>query len=156
MKYLITERQLNLIKEDKIRTFNFDIFNKNWDLLQKFLERRGNPDYILEGDIDLTREIKTLGNLVGIQGDLIAYRSKLDSLGKLRHVSGNVFLQFTNVATLGNLEYVGKTLDLAYSRVWSLGKLDYVGEDLNLSSAPVSSISEYEELHNRIVIGGEL
>lgn len=158
MKYLITERQLNLIKEDKILKIYFDVFNNDWGLLQKFLERRGNPIYYLEGDVDLsaTDPIETLGNLVGIEGNVNAYRSKLESLGKLKHVSGNVFLHFTNVNTLGNLEYVGGDLDLLYSKVWSLGKLQYVGGDLNLSSTPVSSISEYEQLQSQIEVGGEI
>jgi len=54
MKYLITERQLKLIKEqDEILELDFDFFNNNWNILQKFLERRGNPPYIITGDLDL-------------------------------------------------------------------------------------------------------
>lgn len=157
MKYLITERQLNLIKEEKILKIYFDVFNNDWNLLQKFLERRGNPLYYLIGDVDLrSSHIKTLGELVGIEGNLNAYKSNLESLGKLKHVSGDIHLQFTNVNTLGNLEYVGKDLDLMYSKVWSLGNLQYVGGDLHLSSAPVSSVLEYEQLLNQIEVGGDI
>ena len=71
MKYLITERQLKLIKEDNIRKIDFDIFNNDWALLQKFLERRGNPPYIITGDLNLYGlKIESLGNLQSVDGDL--------------------------------------------------------------------------------------
>jgi hypothetical protein len=72
MKYLITERQLKLIKEqDEILELDFDFFNNNWNILQKFLERRGNPPYIITGDLDLRNtKIESLGNLQSVDGDL--------------------------------------------------------------------------------------
>jgi hypothetical protein len=72
MKYLITERQLKLIKEqDEILELDFDFFNNNWNILQKFLERRGNPPYIITGDLDLRNtNIESLGNLKSVGGYL--------------------------------------------------------------------------------------
>ena len=93
MKYLITERQLKLIKEDKIRKIDFNIFNNDWDLLQKFLERRGNPSYILIGDLDL-------------------YSSNIESLGNLKSVGDNLYLSNSNIKFLRNLQSVGGDLDL--------------------------------------------
>jgi hypothetical protein len=42
MKYIITEDQLNKVK-DKILKLRFDLFDDNWDDLQSFLKKRGNP-----------------------------------------------------------------------------------------------------------------
>ena len=96
MKYIITERQLKLIKEDKIRKIDFDIFNNNWDLLQKFLERRGNPPYIIIGDLNLAySNIESLGNLQSVGGFLNLYKTKIVSLGKLQSVGGFLALPYT-------------------------------------------------------------
>jgi len=100
MKYLITERQLRLIKEDDIRKIDFQIFNNDWNVLQKFLERRGNPPYIITGDLDL-------------------YDSKIESLGNLQSVGGFLDLRYSEIKSLGNLQSVGGYLDLTGTTVWN-------------------------------------
>ena len=51
MKYIITESQYKLLTEDKeqkiLKLPGLDYFG-SWEVLQKFLEKRGNPPYILQ------------------------------------------------------------------------------------------------------------
>ena len=73
MKYIITERQYRLLTEEpeEILEIPYEAFDYDWDLLQKFLERRGNPPYKLIGNLDLSGfNIKSLGNLQSVGGDL--------------------------------------------------------------------------------------
>ena len=101
MKYLITERQLKLIKEDNIRKIDFDIFNNDWALLQKFLERRGNPPYIITGDLDLyNTKIESLGNLQSVGGNLNLNNTKIESLGNLQYVEGQLYLNRTPLSKI--------------------------------------------------------
>ena len=69
----------------------YSVFN-DWNLLQVFLYRRGNPDYELIGDIDLRWQdnITSLGNLVQVDGNLNLGGSSIKSLGKLKHITGNL------------------------------------------------------------------
>ena len=69
MKIVISESQYNrILREEeepkilKIPSMNF--FNNDWFLLQKFLEKKGNPLYSIKGDLDLEdSSIESLGNL---------------------------------------------------------------------------------------------
>ena len=64
MKIIITENQYELLKEmeDKPKVYNFpslDVFGyeepmDNWNLMQKFLDKKGNPEYTVGGDLDLS------------------------------------------------------------------------------------------------------
>jgi hypothetical protein len=135
MKYLITERQLKLIKEDNIRKIDFDIFNNDWALLQKFLERRGNPPYIITGDLNL-------------------YGLKIESLGNLQSVGGYLYLTGSNIESLGNLQSVGGNLDLNSTKIESLGNLQSVGGNLYLNRTPLSKITTEKEIRNQVEVGG--
>jgi hypothetical protein len=43
----------------------------SWEVLQRFLEKRGNPPYEIIGDLYLKeRNIESLGNLVYVGGDI--------------------------------------------------------------------------------------
>jgi len=86
MKYLITERQLKLIKEDNIRKIDFDIFNNDWALLQKFLERRGNPPYIILN----STKIESLGNLQSVGGNLYLNRTPLSKITTEKEIRNQV------------------------------------------------------------------
>ena len=83
-----------LCKMEKLLKIPYAVFN-DWDLLQQFLERKGNPRYELVGDVDLSykKDIFDLGNLVRVDDDLI--------------------LSFSTIQSLGNLEYVGKKIWLS-------------------------------------------
>ena len=180
MKYIITERQLKLIKEDKIRKIDFEVFNNDWNVLQKFLERRGNPPYIITGDLDLrnNKTIESLGNLQSVGGDLALSFSKIKSLGDLQSVGGTLFLTDTNIKDLGNLQSVGSDLNLynsnieslgnlvsvggylflRNSNIESLGNLQSVGGDLYLRNTPLSKTTTEEEIRNmpNLTIRGEI
>ena len=139
MKYLITERQLKLIKEqDEILKLDFDFFNKNWNVLQKFLERRGNPPYIITGDLDLSfnKTIKSLGNLQSVVGDLNLYDSKIKSLE--------------------NLQSVGGFLNLYDSKIESLGNLQSVGGYLYLKNTPLSKTTTEKDIRDQVEVGGSI
>jgi hypothetical protein len=155
MKYLITERQLKLIKEDNIRKIDFDIFNNDWALLQKFLERRGNPPYIITGDLNLYGlKIESLGNLQSVGGYLYLTGSNIESLGNLQSVGGYLYLTGSNIESLGNLQSVGGNLDLNSTKIESLGNLQSVGGNLYLNRTPLSKITTEKEIRNQVEVGG--
>jgi hypothetical protein len=94
MKYIITENQYKLLTEQEdILRIPLAAFDNNWNDLQLFLERRGNPPYEITDDLDL-------------------YISNIKSLGNLTSVGGNLNLEDSNVESLGNLTSVGGYLDL--------------------------------------------
>ena len=127
---------------EKLLKIPYTVFNNEWDLLQKFLERRGNPRYELVGFVDLSfrDDIFNLGNLVRVDGDLQLSWSSIQSLGGLEYVNGHLSLYSTPIESLGNLKYVGAKLDLAYSSIQSLGNLEYVGDHLLLFYTPIQSL----------------
>jgi hypothetical protein len=63
MKVIINENQYELLKEmeDKPKVYHFpslDVFGHeenidNWNLMQKFLVKKGNPDFTVDGDLGL-------------------------------------------------------------------------------------------------------
>ncbi len=118
---------------------------------------RGDQEYKNNG-----HEIKTLGNIETIRGDLGLSNTKINDLGKLKRVGGDlwfsgseVFINNNNfqikslsplekvngavsirgnsLTTLGTLKYVGKNLSLRFSKVTDLGDLEYVGGNLLIS-----------------------
>ena len=116
MKYIITESQYKLLTEDRILKLDFDVFNKDWNLLQRFLDKKGNPPYKIIGNLDLqNRRIKSLGNLVSVEGNLDLSYTKIESLGNLVSVGGYLSLYDTEITSLENLQYVGNYLSLLHS-----------------------------------------
>jgi len=98
MKIVISESQYNrILKEEEeqkvLRIPFFKFFNNDWDLLQKFLELKGNPPYSIGGDLFLTG-------------------TPIESLGNLTSVGGFLYLRGTPIESLGNLTSVGDFLDL--------------------------------------------
>ena len=119
---------------EKLLKIPYKVFN-DWNQLQQFLERKGNPRYELVGYLYLNgrKDIFDLGNLVRVDGDLYLEDSSIQSLGNLEYVSGYLNLVGTSIQSLGNLEYVGGYLDLDETPIQSLGNLEYVGEEFWLS-----------------------
>ena len=161
MKYLITERQLNLIKESEEKVLHIPtlkLFNDDWELLQQFLNKKGNPPYSIGGNLDLSNtNIKSLGNLISVDGNLYLYNSNIESLGNLTFVGGGYLdLRNTNIESIGNLTSVGGYLDLYGSKIKSLGNLTSVGGYLDLRKTPLSEIYSEEEIHKMINIGGRV
>ena len=119
---------------EKLLKIPYKVFN-DWNLLQQFLDRRGNPRYELVGDVKLNfrSDIINLGNLVRVDGDLDLAETQIESLGNLEYVGGHLFLWKTPIESLGNLEYVGDYLNLYGTTIKSLKNLQYVGGTIFLS-----------------------
>ena len=130
----------------------YTVFNNDWDQLQQFLERRGNPRYELVGDVKLLnrKDISDLGNLVRVDGNLSLYWSSIQSLGSLVRVYGYLDLRETSIKSLGNLVRVDGYLDLRFTRIESLGNLEYVGGAVILSKKhqiPEEQLTKFQILY---------
>ena len=116
MKYIITESQHKRLFEEEqkvLRIPDFKIFGNDWDILQRFLESKGNPPYSLGGNLDLVGlKVESLGNLVSVEHDLYAYDTPLKSLANLTSVGGLMDISNTQIESLGNLSFVGGSLVL--------------------------------------------
>ena len=160
MKIIITENQYNrILKEEEeqkiIRIPSFKFFNNDWDLLQKFLERNGNPPYSIGGNLFLQfTPIESLGNLTSVGGALKLQFTPIESLGNLESVGGNLDLSNTPIESLGNLTSVGGYLDLQGTPIKSLGNLISVGGDLDLRDTPLSKKYTEEEIRQMVDVGG--
>ena len=140
MKYLITNKQFNLLmesNEDKILMLPDQDRIGGWNILQQLLEKKGNPRY-------------------GIRGDLNLRGSSVKSLGNLERVEGDLDLYDTSIKSLGNLEYVGGFLDLYGSYIKSLGNLEHVGGDLFLEYTPLSKTTTEKEIRSKIKVVGDI
>jgi hypothetical protein len=107
MKIIITRKQLGKIlaefeKEEVFHAGNLKSYHKSdwvaWKHLQKILDRRGNPPFTIDGNVNLShRDIKSLGNLVSVSGSLDLYNTPIESLGRLEHVGGYLILNKTPI-----------------------------------------------------------
>jgi hypothetical protein len=138
MKYIITEHQYKLLLEqDDILRIPFAAFGNNWEVLQKFLEKRGFPPYEITDNLDLKySEIESLGNLISVGGFLNLYKSIIEDLG--------------------NLTSVGGSLTLHTSKIESLGNLTSVGGNLYLRDTPLSREYSEDEIRSMVEVGGEV
>jgi len=163
MKIIITENQYELLKEmeDKPKVYNFpslDIFGHknpmdNWNLMQKFLSKKGNPDFTIDGDLDFDRTpIESLGNLTSVGGYLILFNTPIKSLGKLTSVGGYLDLKNTPIKSLGNLTSVGGPLELTETQIESLGNLTTVGGTLYLYKTPIKSLGNLKWVGGNLVL----
>jgi hypothetical protein len=167
MKIIITENQYTLLKEmeDKPKVYNFpslDVFGHedpidNWNLMQKFLTKKGNPDFTIDGDLDLRDgRIESLGNLTSVGGYLILFNTPIKSLGKLTSVGGGLYLDYSPIESLGNLTSVGNTLLLSQTPIESLGNLKWVGGNLVLRDTPISKTYTKEEIKSQVEVDGDI
>ena len=167
MKIIITENQYELLKEmeDKPKVYNFpslDVFGHedpidNWNLMQKFLTKKGNPDFTIDGDLDLRDGwIESLGNLTSVGGYLILFNTPIKSLGKLTSVGGGLYLDYSPIESLGNLTSVGNTLLLSQTPIESLGNLKWVGGNLVLRDTPISKTYTKEEIKSQVEVDGDI
>ena len=117
MKIIISESQHRRLFEEEQKVLHIPdlkIFGNDWDVLQRFLESKGNPLYSLGGNLNLVGlNVESLGNLVSVQHDLYAYDTPLKSLGKLTSVGGLMDLSNTQIESLGDLSFVGGSLVLS-------------------------------------------
>jgi hypothetical protein len=166
MKILVTETQYRKIfredKEQKIfRVPGLEFFHeypwKAWQILQKVLEHRGYPPYIIDGDLDLTgRPIKSLGNLQSVGESLDLRGTPIKSLKNLQSVGGYLNLYGTPIESLGKLKSVGWSLDLHETQIESFGNLQSVGGDLILWGTPLSKMYTEEQIREMVNVDGEI
>ena len=152
MKYIINEHQYKLLTEEEdILRIPFVVFGNDWDVLQRFLERRGNPPYEITDDLNLGGSgIQSLGNLTSVGGDLDLEGSTIESLGSLTSVGGDLDLRYSDIKSLGNLTSVEGDLYIYGTEIESLGNLTSVGGDLGLTDSSI------EDLGNLTSVGGDL
>jgi hypothetical protein len=161
MKYIITEEQYRFLTEEEeeqkiLKLPGIEYFG-SWETMQKFLEKRGNPPYSIDGDLYLEGTyIESLGNLVSVSGSLNLYDTQLKSLGELKSVGGYLDLQKTEIETLGNLVSVGGYLDLHGAKIESLGNLQSVGGYLDLDETPISKKYSEKVIKRMIHVGGNI
>lgn len=143
MKYILKESQL-LNPKDGLLKIPFSHFNNNWNLLQKFLNKRNNPPYILIGTplLDQKNDIESLGSLVEVIGSLTLSQSSISDFGKLRYVSGNLSISYCeNLKSLGNLTSVGESIFALDSFLESLGNLQFVGGGFSLMESRIKDLT---------------
>ena len=160
MKIIITESQYNrILKEEEeqkiLRIPSFKFFNNDWDLLQKFLERNGNPPYSIGGDLFLEgTSIESLGNLISVGGFMDLSHTDIQSLGNLKSVGRDLNLYGTPIKSLGNLQSVGGNLNLIHTPIESLGNLTSVGGELDLLGTPLSTMYSEKQIREMVNVGG--
>lgn len=162
MKYIITEDQLEKVK-DKILKVSFQALDDDWNALQEFLSRRGNPPYIITDDVYLSGdiEIKTFGSLISIEGDLhlgnlYLSSAQIESFGNLSSVGGDLDLRYTSIKSLGNLTSVGGNSLLINTPIKSLGNLKSVGGNLYLQNTRISRKYSEQKIRDMVKVGGEI
>jgi hypothetical protein len=158
MKYIINERQYKLLteEEEQILRIPFAVFDNNWDDLQRFLDRRGNPPYEITDNLDLSEtRIESLGNLTSVGGDLDLYGVNIEDLGNLTSVGGELDLRDTDIKSLGNLTSVGGDLYMYGTEIESLGNLTSVGGNLYLNT-PLSNKYSGAEIRSMVEVGGKV
>jgi hypothetical protein len=138
MKIIISEDQHKRLFEEEqkvLRIPDFKIFGNDWDILQRFLESKGNPPYSLGGNLDLVGlKVESLGNLVSVEHDLYAYDTPLKSLA--------------------NLTSVGGLMDISNTQIESFENLSFVGGDLILNDTPISRKYSEKEIYKDIHVVG--
>jgi hypothetical protein len=160
MKYIITEAQHKRLFEEEQKVLHLPsakVFG-GWDGLQKYLELKGNPLYSLGGDLDLqsTTSVKSLGNLVFVDGDLVLDGSEIESLGNLTHVGGTFTMINTPIKTLGNLTSVGRSLFINGNKIESFGNLTSVGSNLFMGETPLDEKYSEEQIRQMIYVGNTI
>ena len=160
MKIVISESQYKRLieAEEGQKVFNLpslDFFDYDpfeaWKIIQKIIDKKGNPPYSINGDFSLRgTPIESLGNLQSVGGNLDLRDTPIESLGDLQSVGGYLYLRGTPIESLGNLQSVGGNLNLENTPIKSLGNLQSVGGYLDLRGTPIESLGNLQS------VGGNL
>ena len=142
MKIVISESQYKRLIEAEeeqrvLKIPSLKFFNDDWFLLQKFLEKKGNPPYSIGGSLDLKG-------------------TPIKSLGNLKFVSGNLDLRNKPIKSLENLQSVGGYLDLSYTPIESFGNLQSVGGVLDLEGTRLSKMYNEKQIHKMVNVEGDI
>jgi hypothetical protein len=103
MKIIITENQFEKLKNSEepkvLHILSFEIFGNDWDKLQKYLDRKGNPLYSIGGDLDLRHTpIESLGNLTSVGGSLyledtpMSNKHSEQEIKQMVNIEGDIYL----------------------------------------------------------------
>lgn len=137
LKKIITENEINsdiIIRGESIKKL------ENVEKVNGFL-----------GVSDST--IESFGTLKEVKGNLFISTntvfSNIKSLGNLEFVGGDLILRYSNIKDLGSLKKVGGKLSLRDTNIKNLGSLEFVGGDLFLPKR----IEKEIDLSNLIVEG---
>jgi len=148
--------KINIMSENILK-IPYAAVRNDWDLLQQFLKMKGNPRYVIVGDVNLSqrKDISDLGNLVGVDGDLNLVWSSIKSLGDLKYFRGNLNLRFSSIESLGELEFVDDSLSLwSCKNIKTLGNLNRVDGNLNLDYSSIESLGNLEFVGGNLRISG--
>ena len=140
---------------EKILKIPYSAVNNDWDLLQKFLKMKGNPRYIIVGDVNLQdrKDISDLGNLFGVEGEFNLNFSSIESLGELQFVGGDLKLWgCQNIKTLAKLKKVEDRLDLRFSSIESLGELELVGGLSLRNCQNIKTLGKLKKVEDELVL----
>jgi hypothetical protein len=143
----------NILKLPSVEYFG------EWEDLQYYLEKKGNPLYSIEGDLYLPNApIQSLGNLTSVKGNLYLFNTPTQSLGNLTSVGGSLYLfECEHLTSLEKLTSVGGNLNLKYCyNLTSLGDLVSVGGDLDLEKTPISRKCSEEEIRQMVDVKGHI
>ena len=156
MKNLIRKILKEYKEEEKILVVpSLKYFGNDWNLLQSFLNSKGNPKWKLLDDLNLENTpIESLGNLQSVGGYLYLNDTGIKSLDNLQSVGGYFFSNDTSIESLGNLQYVGGDLDLENTTIKSLENLQSVGGNLYLNFTPLSEKYTEEEIGQMVNVKG--
>lgn len=120
LKKLVFSNEVNadiIIREGNIKSLeNIEKVNGLCGFCDSIVNNLGNLKKVV-GDFFISihtvySDIKSLGNLEFIDGDLCLRYSNVTDLGALKKVGGNINLRDTNIKELGLLEFVGGDLHL--------------------------------------------
>ena len=100
MKDLIKQILKEYVEEQEILHIpSFKYFNDDWEMLQRFLQLKGNPLYSIGGNLYLRNTpIESLGNLTSVGGYLNLTDTPIKSLGNLTSVGGYLNLENTPIS----------------------------------------------------------
>jgi hypothetical protein len=122
MKVILSESQYNRLieAEEKPKILSFpslEFFDKDrevaWNIIQKILERGGNPPYSIVGALRLYGiPIESLGNLQSVGGYLDLYDTPIKSLGSLQSVGGYLDLQETPISKMYNEKQIRRMVNV--------------------------------------------
>ena len=91
-------------------------------------------------------ELKDLGQLEFVGGNLTLKGSKIESLGKLRAIKGDVNFANSDVKDLGDLETIGGSIEAFGREMKSLGKLKKVMGSIDFGYSQIEDLGQLESI----------
>ncbi len=111
--------------------------------------------HTIKGRLSIQSDVSSdfcFGELKQIEGDLMIFKNdNIKSLGKIRKVFGNIYIRGYGLQTLGKIEYVGGNISIRMTKVVSLGSLKELGGNL-----AVSRYNDHHYNYNKTIILGKI